>query len=216
MFTGLIEDIGSIRSLRRQGDAAIIAVATTLPLDQVRLGDSIAVNGVCLTVTALSADTFSADVSPESLSCTTLGALTSGMRVNLERALRLGDRLGGHLVGGHIDAVAVIASRRQDHNAVRFAFELPLPVMRYLAPKGSVAIDGISLTVNRVTASGFEVAIIPHTLARTTLVDKQVGERVNIETDLIARYVERLCQPAATTPEDPPLTRDFLAKHGFL
>lgn len=217
MFTGLIEDLGTIRSLLRQGEGARLTVATALPLHEVRLGDSIAVNGACLTVVEVGQGLFSADVSPETLDCTTIGTLTVGRRVNLERALRLGDRLGGHLVGGHVDAIATMVARQRDHNAIRFTFELPSQFMRYLAPKGSVAVDGISLTVNIVADATFEVTIIPHTLDRTTLAERRVGDRVNIETDLIARYVERLLAPGATAPvAEAPLTRDFLAKHGFL
>lgn len=216
MFTGLIEDIGTVHALQRQGAGARLAVATALPLGEVRLGDSIAVNGACLTVVDIGTRVFTADVSPETLTCTTLGELRSGMTVNLERALRLGDRLGGHLVSGHVDGVATIAARRRDHNAIRFSFELSHDVLRYLATKGSVAIDGISLTVNALFPSKFEVAIIPHTLDRTTLAERHVGDRVNIEIDLIARYIERLCHPTAPEPETSPLDRDFLAKHGFL
>jgi riboflavin synthase len=214
MFTGLIEDLGTVRELRREGSSVRLTVGTALPTADLHLGDSVAVNGICLTVVALGSASFSADVSPETLECSTLGELTAGKRVNLERALRLSDRLGGHLVSGHIDAMATISERFQDHNAARFTFRLPAAVNRFVAEKGSIAIDGISLTVNAVTEETFAVAVIPHTLAMTTLQEKKSGDRVNIETDLIARYLARLL--GVERPPPASLNLDFLAKHGFL
>jgi riboflavin synthase len=214
MFTGLIEDLGTVRELRREGSSVRLTVGTALPTADLHLGDSVAVNGICLTVVALGSASFSADVSPETLECSTLGELTAGKRVNLERALRLSDRLGGHLVSGHIDAMATISERFQDRNAVRFTFRLPAAVNRFVAEKGSIAIDGISLTVNAVTEETFAVAVIPHTLAMTTLQEKKSGDRVNIETDLIARYLARLL--GVERPPPASLNLDFLAKHGFL
>lgn len=216
MFTGLIETLGTVRELRRGSGGASLSVACAL--SDYLLGESIAVNGACLTLIAHGQGAFRADVSPETLDCTTLSALQPGARVNLERALRLGDRLGGHLVSGHIDTVAVLTERRVDGNAIRLSFSLPAEHCRFLVAKGSVAIDGISLTVNQVTAESFSVAIIPHTLAHTTLAAIQSGQRVNIETDLLAKYVQRLFPGQRTEAEAPApaLGLDFLAKHGFL
>lgn len=216
MFTGLIEDVGVLRSLHRTGHGGVLTIATALPLAEVRHGDSIAVDGACLTVTGIEERNFSADVSPETLDCTTLGSLRPGARVNLERALRLGDRLGGHLVSGHVDTVATIVERRQDSNAVRFALQLPSEHARLLVAKGSVTLDGISLTVNQVTGDTFTVAIIPHTRLRTTLSERRLGDRVNIETDLLAKYVQRLLGAAPEPGGAERISLDFLANHGFL
>jgi riboflavin synthase len=216
MFTGLIQDLGRVRRLDRQGNSARLQIVSELVKDDLQLGESIAVNGVCLTVTDWDSTSFSADVSPETLDCSTLGSLVPNSLVNLERALRLSDRLGGHLVSGHIDCVATIRRRYQDQNAVRFEFELPAEALRYLVEKGSVAVDGISLTVTKVTAIGFAVAIIPHSLERTNLQERREGDRVNIETDLLGRYVERLIQGGAAQSPEGGITLDFLAKNGFM
>ena len=223
MFTGLIEDVGEVREVRRQAGGLVLTVRTALPLAEIQLGDSVAVNGVCLTVTALHDNAFEADVSPETFSCTALGALAPHTAVNLERALRLGDRLGGHLVYGHVDGVARLVSRRADGNAIRMAFQMKSSVNRYLVPKGSVAIDGISLTVNTVSDDGFAIAVIPHTLEKTTLRQRKVGELVNIEVDIFAKFAERLLAGSDETapvredsPARSPLTEAFLAGHGFL
>lgn len=216
MFTGLIEDLGTVRSLQTGGGSGRIAIATALPMNEIALGDSIAVNGVCLTVVEFGGGQFSADVSAESLSRTVLGELRAGQRVNLERALRLSDRLGGHLVSGHVDGLGVVTERYQDRNAVRFTIEVAPALQRYLVEKGSVAIDGISLTVNSVVGQQFSVAVIPHSLAKTTLQERRVGSRVNIETDLLGKYVERLLRPSAERGDEGPLSLDMLAKHGFL
>lgn len=216
MFTGLIEDLGHLRDLRRGTAGARLTVATSLPMAELTIGESIAVNGACLTVTDFGGGAFSADVSAETLERSTLGALAAGAVVNLERALRLSDRLGGHLVTGHVDTVATVASRHREGNAERFTFRLAPAYLRYLVEKGSVAIDGISLTVNAVGADVFTVAVIPHTLAVTTLKGCRPGDRVNIETDLIGKYLERLLRPAGEGGGPPPVDLQFLAKHGFL
>lgn len=218
MFTGLIERIGVVRELRRSAGSAILTVSAPFADDSYRGGESIAVNGACLTVIAFGDGIFRADVSPETLACTTLGAAPAGQQVNLERALRLGDRLGGHMVSGHVDAVATLAACRNDGNAQRLTFALEAKQNRFLVEKGSVAIDGISLTVNSVEAESFTVAIIPHTLQNTTLARMKVGQRVNIETDLIAKYVLRLFPGGRETApaERPAMSLEFLAKHGFL
>ncbi len=216
MFTGLIEDVGRLEELRRGSEQCSLRVATKLPMAELRLGESIAVNGVCLTVTHFGDGTFTADVSPETLEVTALGLLRRGSPVNLERALRLSDRLGGHLVTGHVDFVAHIAERTRDGNAWRFSFQYDAPEMeQLLVAKGSVAIDGISLTVNSVEKGSFSVAIIPHTLAQTCLDIRQIGERVNIETDLIGKYVARILG-GGSAPEKTGISMDLLARNGFL
>ena len=216
MFTGLIQSIGQVHSLKQQSGSAQLKVSSCLVKEGLQLGESIAVNGACLTVTAWDHSSFTVDVSPETLDCTTLGQLRANHPVNLERALRLSDRLGGHLVSGHIDCVAVIRRRYQDQNAIRFEIGVPQDVRRYLVEKGSVAIDGISLTVNKVETDMFSVAIIPHSLAMTTLKDCHEGTKVNIETDLLGRYVERLLQGQQKPQNGQKVDLDFLAKNGFL
>lgn len=216
MFTGLIEDLGQVVSLQRGGQQCSLTVATGLPMQELMQGESIAVNGSCLTVTRFGNGLFTADVSPETLEVTTLGTLQRGSSVNLERALRLSDRLGGHLVTGHVDSVAHIVERSRDANAWRFVFQAENPsAAALLVEKGSVAVDGISLTINTVDATIFSVAIIPHTLDATTLAERQIGEAVNIETDLIGKYVARLLSPDRQ-PEKTGITTDILAKYGFL
>jgi riboflavin synthase len=215
VFTGLIEDLGTIRELRHSGSKVQLWVATALPMDEIALGDSIAVNGICLTVVEFGGGSFIADVSPETMQCSNLGALQPGSEVNLERALRLSDRLGGHLVSGHVDDTAVVVCRRPDRNAIRFTFQLAAETLRYVVEKGSITIDGISLTVNEVTAETFSVAIIPHSLAQTTLKNMTVGSRVNIETDIIARYVEKLLG-GRVPASGGSLTMEQLAQNGFI
>jgi riboflavin synthase len=210
MFTGLIEDLGTLVDLRRNGQATSVTVATALPMTELRLGESIAVNGVCLTVTAFAGGRFTADVSPETLEKSSLAALNRGARVNLERALRLSDRLGGHLVTGHVDGQAHIIERVRQGNAWRFVFQCDASMARQIVAKGSVAVDGISLTVNEALDDRFSVMIIPHTLEQTTLTGLQVGDRVNIETDLIGKYVARLLGTDDTAPRG--VTLDLLAK----
>jgi len=192
MFTGLIEDVGRLVKLERRGTSALLAVSTAIPADGFSLGDSVAVNGVCLTVVNIQGGNLAFDVSPETLDKSSLGGLTTGAKVNLERALRLSDRLGGHIVTGHIDCLATISGRREESGNIIFNFSLSREQLRFIVPKGSVAIDGISLTVNSVSADSFSVNIIPHTAAMTTLHQRHPGDRVNIETDIIGKYVERL------------------------
>ena len=214
MFTGLIEAVGTLREMQRSTSGGRVTVASGLPLADVKIGDSIAVNGACLTVTALGPGYFCADVSIETLERTTLGALTSGAAVNLERALRLGDRLGGHLVTGHIDGLASVTERVRQGNAWRINCRLEPSLARLLVAKGSVALDGISLTVNEVSDNSFSVMIIPHTLEQTTLARCQAGDRVNVETDLIGKYVARLLGTGRS--EEGGVTLELLAKSGFL
>ena len=216
MFTGLIESVGKVQSLKRQGDSGQLRIVSSLVEGDLQLGESIAVNGACLTVTAWDQSSFSVDISPETMNCTTLGMLRPNQQVNLERALCLADRLGGHLVSGHIDCIATVRRRYQDQNAIRFDFAVPQKVMRYLVVKGSVAVDGISLTVNRVEHDMFSVAVIPHSVEKTTLKLCREGSQVNIETDLLGRYVERLLQGQKNPQREENLDIDFLAKNGFL
>ena len=216
MFTGLIESVGKVQVLRRQGDSEQLRIISSVVEGDLQFGESIAVNGACLTVTAWDQSSFSVDISPETMNCTTLGMLRPNQQVNLERALCLADRLGGHLVSGHIDCIATVRRRYQDQNAIRFDFAVPQKVMRYLVVKGSVAVDGISLTVNRVEHDMFSVAVIPHSVEKTTLKLCREGSQVNIETDLLGRYVERLLQGQKNPQREENLDIDFLAKNGFL
>lgn len=212
MFTGLIEDIGAISRVSSRRSGLELSITCSLPVADLHTGDSIAVDGACLTVTGLQAGGFTADASSETLERTTLGAKRPGHRVNLERALRVGDRLGGHIVSGHIDAVAELCGREQAGEFTRLAFACPEQALSYIVEKGSVAVDGISLTVNDVGAGQFSVMIIPHTLARTTLLDKKAGDRANLETDIIGKYVEKLLGKRDAAGG---ITLDFLAKHNF-
>ena len=217
MFTGLIEDVGKIGRVQRQSDDYRLTVQLGgLPGDDIRTGDSIAVNGVCLTVVSLQSGQFCADVSPETLEKTTLVRLKAGSSVNLERALTLSSRLGGHLVYGHVDEVAVLTSRSLEQNCIRMGFKLSRGTCRYLVAKGSVAIDGISLTVNTVGEEDFTIAVIPHTLEKTTLKDRKIGDPVNIEVDIFAKYIERLLNLPAEGGDKNKVDSQFLAKHGFL
>ncbi|NZA28393.1 riboflavin synthase [Luteimonas sp. SJ-92] len=193
MFTGIIEGVGRLAARDpRGGDVRLTVAVGSLPFADVRAGESIAVNGVCLTVVAFDAETFQADASNETLSLTTLGALPDGAALNLERAMRPDDRLGGHLVSGHVDGVGRVEAIVPDARAQRWRFAAPAEVLRYVAKKGSICVDGVSLTVNAVDGGGFEVALIPHTVANTAFSATAVGDRVNLEVDLVARYVERL------------------------
>lgn len=193
MFTGIVQDVGEVRAIERRGADVRLTVTTThLDLSAAQPGDSIAVAGVCLTMVALGPQRFEADVSLETLARTTLGQWHTGRRVNLEPALRAGDRLGGHLVAGHIDGVGSLVSRAPQARSQLMRFRVPHELARYLARKGSVCVDGVSLTVNTVEADDFEVNLVPHTLEVTTLGQLVAGEGINVEVDLIARYVERL------------------------
>jgi riboflavin synthase len=193
MFTGLIAGVGRLAAREtRGGDARLLIDAGTLPFAQVQLGESIAVNGCCLTVVEFDASSFAVDASNETLALTTLGQLAIDAPVNLERAMLPTDRLGGHLVSGHVDGLAIAAKRSDDARAVRWRFEAPMALLRYVAHKGSVCVDGVSLTVNEVDNAGFEVALIPHTVDHTAFRALREGDAVNIEVDLLARYVERL------------------------
>jgi riboflavin synthase len=214
MFTGIIEELGRLVRTDRGVESARLYIEARTVLEDVRLGDSIAVNGVCLTVAEFGTGRFVADVMAETLRRTNLGELRPGDRVNLERALRLGERLGGHLVSGHVDGVGTIVGRDARGIAQVFRIRAPETVLRYVIEKGSVAVDGISLTVVDLDAESFRVSIIPHTAAMTTLGFKQVGDRVNLEADMIAKYVERML--GAHRETNSRLDVGFLARHGFL
>ena len=198
MFTGIIEGVGRLAAREpRGGDVRFTFATGSLPWlgergEDVRLGESIAVNGVCLTVVAFDAGSFQADASTETLALTTLGTLAEGAALNLERAMRPSDRLGGHLVSGHVDGIGRVLSVHDDARAQRWRFAAPAPQLKYVAKKGSICVDGVSLTVNAVDGEGFEVALIPHTVAHTRFAETAVGDAVNLEIDLVARYVERL------------------------
>ncbi|NNJ95195.1 MAG: riboflavin synthase [Halobacteria archaeon] len=217
MFTGIIEAVGKVAELQqRGGDARLRVLTGKLDLADVALGDSIAVNGVCLTAVGLPGDGFVADVSRETLSLTGLGQLKPGSRVNLEKALTLATRLGGHLVSGHVDGLGTVVERHDDARSVRFTMEAPQELARYIAHKGSITVDGTSLTVNAVDGMRFELNIVPHTLQETIMDSYVAGQRVNLEVDLLARYLERLLLgDKAAQPGEAGVDLAMLARAGF-
>ncbi|MFA7593799.1 MAG: riboflavin synthase [Thiohalobacteraceae bacterium] len=216
MFTGIIQAVGEIAALEPQGGDLRLRVRTgKLDLGDVRPGDSIAVSGVCLTAVELPGDGFWADVSGETLAHTVIGDLKAGARVNLEKALLPTTRLGGHLVSGHVDGVGEVVERRSDARSERLRIRTPQGLARYIAAKGSICVDGVSLTVNAVERNVFELNIVPHTLAETTLDEYRPGRRVNLEVDLIARYLERLLLGDAAAEGGQGVTLDLLRAHGF-
>ena len=217
MFTGIVEEMGAITVLGKTLAGTKLTILASTVMGDLKLGDSVSVNGACLTVVSRSDRDFSVEVSPETLSVTTLGLLNPGTPVNLERAMRLNERIGGHLVAGHVDGVGVIRSRHQEANAIIFAIEAPQNILRYCVVKGSVTVDGISLTINDVSEHGFSVAIIPHTTKVTTLGLKQVNDPVNLESDLIGKYVERLLQERGQLPKPTiSIDKDYLQKRGLI
>lgn len=213
MFTGIIEEVGRVKMLKRGARSFTLEVEASKVLEGTQEGDSIATNGVCLTVTSLTSHSFMADVMPETVSRTALALLTVGSAVNLERALSLQSRLGGHIVSGHIDGTGRIADRRQDDTALWLTVECESRLLRYIIEKGSVTLQGVSLTVARVDERSFAVSLIPHTQAATTLHQARVGDLVNIENDVIAKYVERLVAPSSNGSTDNLLTK--MAQCGF-
>ena len=219
MFTGIIEAIGTIRALSpKGGDVRVYVETGKLDLGDVKLGDSIAVNGVCLTAVELPGNGFWADVSRETLACSAFIDLKIGSKVNLEKALTPTSRLGGHLVSGHVDGVGEVISRADNARAVQFKIRAPRELAKYIALKGSITVDGTSLTVNGVNGAEFELTIVPHTLAETIMVDYRPGTQVNLEVDLLARYLERLLlgDKAAEPSKAAGMTESFLAEHGYL
>ena len=214
MFTGIVEEIGEVISIERGARSARLSVQSGgIIFGDLKLGDSVAVNGVCLTVAGMSKNTFTADVMNETLSRSSLGSLRNGSKVNLERALAANARFGGHIVSGHIDGTGVVTSVRKDDNAILYHIKAGEKVMRYIIEKGSVAIDGISLTVTKVDGSGFAVSVIPHTASNTMLAQKSAGDTVNLENDIIGKYVEKLLRPAGA--QDGKVTAKLLEEHGF-
>ena len=216
MFTGIITAVGTIAALQPRGGDMRLRIATgKLDLGDVQLGDSIAVSGVCLTAIELPGDGFWADASRETLELTILGEIAPGMQVNLEKALTPTTRLGGHLVSGHVDGIGTVSEWRPDGRSWRLRVQAPDALARYIAAKGSICVDGVSLTVNRVDGAAFELNIVPHTLAETTLANFQVGRRINLEVDLIARYLERLLLGDRAARPGGDLTEALLREHGF-
>ena len=216
MFTGIVEETGIVDRISHGANSAVLFIKAEKVLGGTLTGDSIAVNGVCLTVTSINGSIFSADVMHETLNRSSLAALKSGSRVNLERAMQMGGRFGGHIVSGHIDGTGRIISIRKDDNAIWYQISASPQILRYIVEKGSITVDGISLTVARVDDSSFSISAIPHTVAVTILSDKREGDAVNLENDIIGKYVEKLMQPAeGDNKESSGLTAEFLAMHGF-
>ena len=210
MFTGIIESMGVVKKITTKGEDALLEIDTSMNLGDIKTGDSIAISGACLTVTGISDRGFIADVSAETLAKTTLKSLKRGDKVNLEKALRLDSFLGGHLVLGHVDGVGNICERLEKSNSIIFGVEIDKELSKYVVQKGSITVDGISLTVNRCEKNRFYVNIIPHTARATTLESKRVRDPVNIETDILGKYLEKLINP------DKEIDMDFLSEHGFL
>jgi riboflavin synthase len=225
MFTGIIEEVGTMNRVSRSGQAMLLTISARKILHDVHLGDSIAVNGVCLTVVAFDAASFTVDVMPETYRKTNLKELRTGMPVNLERAMLAGGRFGGHIVQGHVDCTATLISRTVDDNAVVFRFQPnDMDYMRYMLRGGSITVDGISLTLVEVTSETFTVSIIPHTLAETVLQHKKPGDTINVECDILGKYIERLLHGKSGTAENRntggrksgSLTESFLEENGFI
>lgn len=212
MFTGLIEDIGTILKVERKGEGALITISYSYTLDDLKLGDSISVDGVCLTIVQLHTKSFGVEASAETIGRTTLGGKEPHQKVNLEKALRLNDRLGGHLVTGHIDEVAKIVAITPEGSSQKITFQITQMIAKYLVEKGSVAVDGISLTVNEVRGDRFSVNVISYTALHTTLTSKKVGDKVNVEADILGKYVGKLI----TREPGGKVDAQFLSEHGFL
>lgn len=223
MFTGIIEETGKVEAVSKGSNSAVITIAAVKVLEDTKIGDSIAVNGVCLTVTSISGRKFSADVMAETLRRSSLGSLKHGSMVNLERAMAANGRFGGHIVSGHIDGVGVISSFEKEDNAVWVEIETPAKILRYIVEKGSITIDGISLTVAKLTDSSFAVSVIPHTGEETTLLNRNPGDIVNLENDIVGKYVERLMNfktddrdnKSEERNNSDSITMNFLNENGF-
>lgn len=220
MFTGLIEGTGTLLRIDQRGPDAQMVIRPNRVMESLQLGESIAVDGACLTVVSFHGSEFTVDVSAETLHRTTLGRKTSGVQVNLERALRMGDRLGGHLVSGHVDGIGILKDRAAEGRSWRLSFQVPRELTRHVIEKGSIAVNGISLTVNGCGDTHFHVNIVPHTAKETTIPRLRIGEEVNVETDLVGKYVEKLvaCWGGQGSPgrERASVDVDFLKEHGFL
>ncbi len=215
MFTGIIEELGTVKRVQNGRDSSVLTIGARQVLQDTKIGDSISTNGVCLTVTGMGSDYFMADVMAETLRRSSLGQLKVGSTVNLERALTLSSRLGGHLVSGHIDGTGKIVKFQPEDTAVWITVSAPSSLLRYIVEKGSIAIDGVSLTVASVTEQGFSVSIIPHTGAETILLQKKTGDMVNLECDMIAKYAEKLLNRPSQKANQTQISEDFLKEHGF-
>ena len=219
MFTGIVEEVGTIRNIKYGQHSAVLTIQAKTVLEETRIGDSIAVNGICLTVTRLFPDGFSADVMHETLNRSSLAGLTAGSVVNLERAMPANGRFGGHIVAGHVDGVGHIANIRRDDTAVWYTVHAGPEILRYVVEKGSITIDGISLTVAAVDDEGFSVSTIPHTVAQTNLSQRRRGDPVNLEADVVGKYIEKLLRPEEpkphTTTNESTLTKEMLLRCGF-
>lgn len=216
MFTGIVEEVGMVKSIKMGAKSAIITIQADKVMEDIQLGDSIAANGVCLTVTSFDRNSYSVDVMHETLRRTNLGSLKSGSRVNLERAMAADGRFGGHIVAGHIDDTGTIISMEKDDNAIWITVQTKPQVLKYIVEKGSIAMDGISLTVATVSEKDFAVSVIPHTGSNTTLLEKKPGDTVNLETDMVGKYVEKLLTwNVEEEKESSGITMDFLKSHGF-
>ena len=217
MFTGIVEEMGTIKSIRKGSHSAVLEIQAKVVLEDIHLGDSIAVNGVCLTATSFSPTSFTADVMHETLNRSSLANLRPGSRVNLERAMAANGRFGGHIVAGHVDGVGTVLHTEKDDNAIWYTIGAEPQVLRYVVEKGSITIDGISLTVATVGVDRFSVSIIPHTAAVTILGEKKPGDTVNLENDIIGKYVEKLLRPREDTPAagGSGITREFLSQYGY-
>jgi len=215
MFTGIIEEVGTIEQMKQAGEAIVFTIGANKILTDVKLGDSIAVNGVCLTVTSFTSRTFTVDVMPETVRATSLRTLARGAKVNLERAMAANGRFGGHFVSGHVDGVGEIIRKEPVANAVYYEIKVPKSLRKYMILKGSVAVDGTSLTIFGLTDDTFTISLIPHTRAETILGDKQVGDIVNIECDVIGKYVEQFLRQKEEEKTSPAITLEFLEKHGY-
>lgn len=220
MFTGLVAELGTVQKLARQGNSYHLTVSAKKIMANLKIGDSVAVNGACLTVVKMSSDGFTADVMPETVRLTNIGSLNAGDKVNLERTLRLCDGLDGHIVSGHVEGLGMIAAQRNDGIAVVVTIDTPQELLKYIIKKGSIAIDGISLTVTKVTSSTFSVSLIPHTAKETTLGFKTVGDTVNLETDILGKYVERMLnwdmQYGKKSACAGSLDKNILLENGFM
>lgn len=216
MFTGIIEELGKVVSLKRGRRAAVLIIEGNIIFDDLKLGDSVAVNGVCLTASHISGNMFQADVMNETFHRSSLGSLQKGDRVNLERAMAADGRFGGHMVAGHIDAAGELISKKKDDNAVWFTVKAPQQVMRYCVEKGSIALDGISLTIAKLGENTISVSMIPHTMEHTNFADKRPGDKVNLENDMVGKYVEKLLQtPKEQEEKTSGITMETLLRAGF-
>lgn len=216
MFTGIIEEIGEVSRLQKREKSFKISIRASLILEDMKLGDSISTNGLCLTVSEFNQKEFTADIMPESLNRSNFGTLNVGAKVNLERAMSLNGRFGGHIVSGHIDGVGQILEVKKEENAIWFEIKTSLNLMRYIVEKGSITIDGISLTVAQVKSKSFSVSIIPHTLKKTIMADKKVGDTVNLENDILGKYIEKLWGDSSSSMKESSVTKEKLFNNGFL